>query len=241
MSGQPDPQGDKLKRVKLLVVARTQKLSQRLESLLQQVQEYSGTSTTWIDGEMRHLQDQLDKLEELESTTWMKVAAMCGKAAHQKRLGQWQAWQARQHDRIRRIQTMVRDLCSRQPGDHEDGHHRRYGHVEKVKLPVFSGKLEDFSEWRNQFKELCKGEMYTPVLELAQMRLKLPREALAAIAGLQSPVQAWIRLEDVYGNRELSILSALKNLRDFKASKTASHEQVIELAMALQKCHTEVV
>ena len=115
---------------------------------------------------------------------------------------------------------------------------RSSGHVEKVKLPAFNGRQEDFSEFRNQFRELCRGERYTPVLELAQLKLKLPREAMAAIAGLQCPEEAWKRLEELYGNRELSILSALKNLRDFKPAKTAAHEQVIELAMATQKCLT---
>ena len=117
---------------------------------------------------------------------------------------------------------------------------RTRGHVEKVKLPTFSGKQEDFAEFRNQFRELCKGEQYTPVLEMAQLKQKLPKEALAAIGGLQCPDVAWKRLEEVYGNRELSIMSAIKNLRDFKPSKPAPHEQVIELAMAVQKCTTEL-
>ena len=42
----------------------------------------------------------------------------------------------------------------------------------------------------------------------------------------------------MYGNRELSILSALKNLREFRPVKTAAHEQVLELVMATQKCMT---
>ena len=105
---------------------------------------------------------------------------------------------------------------------------------------MFSGKQEEFSEFKTQFRELCQGERYTPVLELAQMKLKLPREALAAISGLRCPDEAWLRLEELYGNRELSIMSALKTLRDFKTTKSAPHEQVIELAMTVQKCKTEL-
>ena len=111
-----------------------------------------------------------------------------------------------------------------------------FGHVEKVKLPVFSGWQEDFSEFKAQFRELCKGEGYTPILELAQMKLKLPREALASIAGIRCPELAWTHLEEVYGNRELLILAALKSLREFKPVKTAPHEHVLELVMAVQKC-----
>ena len=75
---------------------------------------------------------------------------------------------------------------------------------------------------------------------MAQLKLKLPREALSAIAGLQCPDEAWKRLEELYGNQELSILSAVKNLREFRTTKTAANEQVIELAMAMQKCLTEL-
>ena len=81
-----------------------------------------------------------------------------------------------------------------------------------MKLPTFTGQQEDFSEFRNQFRELCAGERYTPVLEMAQLKTKLPREALYAISGLQCPEEAWKRLEELYGNQKLSILSAIKNL-----------------------------
>ena len=57
---------------------------------------------------------------------------------------------------------------------------------------------------------------------------------------MQCPEEAWSRLGELYGNRELSILTAVGKLRDFKPSKAAAHEQVIELAMASQKCLTEL-
>ena len=36
-------------------------------------------------------------------------------------------------------------------------------------------------------------EGYTPVLEMAQLKLKLPKEALAALTGLREPGMAWHR------------------------------------------------
>ena len=113
--------------------------------------------------------------------------------------------------------------------------------MEKVSLPTFSGRQEDFSEFQSQFKELCRGEGYTPVLEMAQLKLKLPKEALTALTGLRDPGKAWDRLEEMYGNREIAIMSALKSLREFRPVKSAAHEQVIELVMAVQRCQTELV
>ena len=109
-----------------------------------------------------------------------------------------------------------------------------------MRLPQFSGKQEEFAEFRGQFHELCKGEGYTAILEMAQVKTKLPREALTAIAGLQDPETGWSRLEELYGNRELSILSALKCIHKFKSSKAPVYEQVIDLASAVQRCCTEL-
>ena len=232
---------DELSRLKMLVSARTQSLSQDLMAVLDRLRGSSDVRTGWADGELRHLLDQMEKLEELESTIWMKMALVEGSASQKKRVDRWKSWKERQRARIRLIKEKSWDLQQTRPSLADATAPRKgTGHVEKVKLPTFSGRQEDFAEFRCQFRELCAGEGYTAILELAQLKLKLPRDALATIAGLQCPELAWKRLEEMYGNRELSILSALKNLREFKSSKSAAHEQVIDLAMAVQKCQTEL-
>ena len=75
-------------------------------------------------------------------------------------------------------------------------------------------------------------------MELAQLRTKLPREALNAIVGVTSPAVAWARLDELIGNREVSIVTALRRLREFKTVKQAPHEQMLEIATAVQRCHT---
>ena len=233
---------DKLFRTKQLVATRSRMFSQNLDAVLARAREADGRSLAWVEEELRNCQRDMDRLEELESTTWSAIELLEGREGQKKRIERWRDWQSRQAERMRHVKSLMWDAhpsgTSRPRDSRSEGCQRSSGHVEKVKLPTFNGRQEDFSEFRNQFRELCRGERYTPILELAQLKLKLPREAMAAIAGLQCPEEAWKRLEEVYGNRELSILSALKNLRDFKPAKTAPHEQVIELAMATQKCLT---
>ena len=156
-------------------------------------------------------------------------------------MDKWNDWIGQQREKVRKIKDRAWEIDRLRDHGASDGscRHSR-GHLEKVKLPMFSGKQEEFSEFRNQFRELCRGEQYTPILEMAQLKMKLPREALTMISGIQCPDAAWLKLEELYGNRELSIMSALKNLRDFKSSKQVPHEQVIEIAMAVQKCRTEL-
>ena len=76
----------------------------------------------------------------------------------------------------------------------------RGGHVEKVKLPEFHGNIEDYPEFKSQFQQLCQGEGYSPVIELAQLRSKLPKDAITAIIGQTVPEKAWERLDELYGN-----------------------------------------
>ena len=112
------------------------------------------------------------------------------------------------------------------------------GFLERVKLPQFSGSVEDYGEFKCQFQELCRGENYTRVIELAQLRQKLPKDAVALLVGLVSPDAAWARLDETYGNVDLQVFAALKRLRAFKPSKTAVQGQVVELAIAVQRCLT---
>ena len=68
------------------------------------------------------------------------------------------------------------------------------------------------------------------------LRSKLPKEAVTAIVGQTVPERAWERLDELYGNKEMSVITALKRLRSFKCTKSAPHDQVVELVTAVQRC-----
>ena len=234
---------EKLFQAKMLVAGRSKTWAQDVATLTQRIRSQTGGSMRWAEEEARNLQHKLDELEQLESSAWKLVAETEGTAVRRDRVSRWLVWHGRQTEHLRDAKKLMWDAeqtnCGRS-GRERDDWPRSRGHVEKVKLPTFSGRQEEFSEFRNQFRELCRGEQYTPILEMAQLKLKLPREALAAIAGLQCPELSWKRLEEIYGNREISIMAAIKSLRDFRSSKAAAHEQLIDLAMAVQKCTTEL-
>ena len=229
---------DRLFRIKQLVATRSQILAQDLDLIVARLPDARDGSTSWVPEELRSCQQRLTDLEDLESTAWTTIERFEGKSSQRARIEKWREWLGRQTDKTRKVKAWIWETprSARESGHSLDYPPRHFGHVEKVKLPMFSGRQGDFTEFRSQFRELCQGERYTPVLEMAQLRTKLPKEALATLVGLQCPEEAWKRLEELYGNRELAILSALKRLREFKTSKTAAHEQVIELAGAVQRC-----
>ena len=237
-----DHDKDQLFRVKQLVATRSQILVQDLDLIIARLPDARDGPTDWVQEEVRTCTQRLTELEDLESTAWTAIEKYEGKSQQRARIEKWRDWLTRQTEKTRKIKSWIWEAPPR-PGEDRTPlacHPRSVGHVEKVKLPTFTGRQADFTEFRSQFRELCRGERYTPVLEMAQLRTKLPKEALATLIGLQCPEEAWKRLEELYGNRELAILSALKRLCDFKATKQAAHEQVIELAGAVQRCQTEL-
>ena len=70
------------------------------------------------------------------------------------------------------------------------------------------------------------------------MRTKLPKEGVKAIIGQTVPHRAWERLDEIYGNKEMSVITAMRRLRNFKGTKSAAHEQVIKLEEEVQRCRT---
>ena len=235
---------NQLFRTHQILATRTKTFTEDVSTILERVRNEEGSARTWLDVEVRNCQRQLERIEEQESNAWILIAEVEGKPAQSRRIERWRDWHSRQAEKLRSAKALSWKPAHRDASGYEERHagrwHRSAGHVEKVKLPTFSGRQEDFAEFRGQFRELCQGERYTPILEMAQLRLKLPKEALTTITGLQCPEEAWKRLEELYGNRVLSILSAIKHLQDFKPKPAAAHEQVIETAMAVQKCMTEL-
>ena len=135
----------------------------------------------WVNREVKEIQVRLDELENMEGEAWSLTAFVHGSVARTSRADKWMGWYGQQLAKLGSIKTAVWSTPGRSTHA-ADGTpapcQRSAGHVEKVKLPSFSGKHEDFCEFQSQFRELCRGERYTPVLEMAQLRTKLPREAL---------------------------------------------------------------
>ena len=172
---------------------------------------------------------------------WKLVARLEGPDARHIRAQEWGNWFQQvmaKAGSIRGSMAKPAEVAVAAPASEASSCQRRGGFLERVKLPQFSGSVEDYGEFKCQFRELCSGENYTCVIELAQLRTKLPRDAVALLVGLVSPEAAWARLDETYGNVDLQVFAALKRLRAFKPSKSAVQGQVVELAIAVQRCLT---
>ena len=198
-------------------------------------------SPHWINEELQFVLRTIEDTEKSEMEMWKLVAALENPHARHVRAQEWGSWFSQVMSKagaIRGSMAKPSDVPAATPTSESSSCQRRGGYLERVKLPQFSGSVEDYGEFKSQFRELCSGENYTSVIELAQLRTKLPRDAASLLVGLVSPEAAWARLDETYGNVDLQVLAALKRLRSFKPSKSAVQGQVVELAVAVQRCLT---
>lgn len=102
--------------------------------------------------------------------------------------------------------------------------HSTSNQLEKVKLPSFSGTLEDYTEFKFQFHELCNLEHVPEVMQLAQLRTKIPATVMAMLVGIKDLNKAWKTPDDQFGDTHLAIISAISWLQAFKPSSTILHQ-----------------
>ena len=198
-------------------------------------------SPQWISEELRFVLRTLDDTEKAEMEIWKLVARIDGPESRRHRADEWGRWFGQVMAKVGSVRgSLARpaEVPVAAPTGEPVRCLRGGGFLERVKLPQFSGSIEDYGEFKCQFQELCRGEQYTGVIELAQLRQKLPKDAVALLVGLVTPDAAWARLDESYGNVDLQVFAALKRLRAFRPSKTAVQGQVVELAIAVQRCLT---
>ena len=102
---------EKLFRTKQLVATRSRMFSQNLDAVLTRVRDADGRSLAWVEDELRGCQRDLDRLEELESTTWTIIERLEGKEMQKRRIERWREWQSRQAERMRNVKSIVWDAC----------------------------------------------------------------------------------------------------------------------------------
>ena len=96
-------------------------------------------------------------------------------------------------------------------GDKESRPNRRV-FLERTKLPIFSGKVEEWPDFAKQWKELTKDEGFPDVIALSKLRDCIPMEGKELLVGVESLTEAWERLARRFGDRKIGILTVQKRL-----------------------------
>ena len=111
-------------------------------------------------------------------------------------------------------------------------------YIEKLKLPTFSGKLEEWPEFRAIFVDMM--ENVPESAKLQYLRANIPAKDVSQIAGLTTLAEAWERLERTYGNVQLNIITVKGNLEKFHPSSNQDHKKVMEVFEAVERSVTQL-
>ena len=110
-----------------------------------------------------------------------------------------------------------------------------HAQLERVKLPFFSGKIEDWPDFKATFKQLIAAEGYEPIIEVTQLKSRLPAKVADLLQGLREPATVWARLEEKYGNINQTIIASINKLHGLQLPKNNQAGQVEALASAISK------
>jgi hypothetical protein len=133
------------------------------------------------------------------------------------------------------IRAMAKSTSSSGPGTSGTV---RLSKLEPIPLPTFSGKPEEWADFKRVFLDLTGAEGYSDTLLLAQLRPRLPAEAQQLIRGITIVEEAWNRLGERYGNRTLAIITAKNQLINLKTGGGQPHEQLEALLQGVRQALT---
>ena len=120
-------------------------------------------------------------------------------------------------DWTRRARAKVRHHTQESP---PRNHGPARSHLQRVALPYFSGKVEEWPEFRRYFLELTENEHFPPAIMMAQLREHLiTKESKALIAGKTDPTEAWMALNKRYGDKDLALVNVKYKLASLDTSR----------------------
>ena len=187
-----------------------------------------------VDQTISKVEVQLEETMELHSKLLRAVPSPSGKrAASREALHESTTSWAR--EARRRNWACVREAP---PAVALPPAHYGAAHLERVKLPHFDGKPENWSEFKRRFKELTKAVNCSPVMEMTFLVDHLADEAARYVLGVTDPTEAWALLDRRYGDRRLAIMTARHRLVNLQLPAGPAHVQVEDLVQGLRHALT---
>ena len=156
-------------------------------------------------------------------------------------------WQEARMSRVEEVESKLRKMRgssvrsnqnSVSSGSSEGSSQSYKAFMKKLDPPTFSGKVEDWPEFRSVWKELLAG--HPDSVQVQYLRKSIPANDARRIAGVKTMGEAWKRLEDVHGNLQLNIITVKTNLETFMPKAVERYKKVQEVYEAVEKAVTQL-
>ena len=110
--------------------------------------------------------------------------------------------------------------------------------MEKVKPPTFTGKVEDWPEFRSVWNDLCSDMPES--IQVQQVKTHIPPADMKRVAAVKTMKEIWERLERIYEDKELNIVTVKSNLEAFKPRNAPDHQRIQDVFEAVEKAVTQL-
>jgi hypothetical protein len=170
-----------------------------------------------VENEVKSLRKELNDLSDLEHQVVELSLTVCGQSFSDRRAKDWWGFRGEAMKRIQAVKEenwkSLNTILKRRKERPRSTSFSGGAHLlEKVRLPTFSGKIEDWADFKSCFNELIQIGNYPALVQIAQLKCKLPTEAIDLITGLDTVDKVWSRLDERYGNKEITVVTALAKL-----------------------------
>ena len=108
-----------------------------------------------------------------------------------------------------------------------------------MELPTFSGKVEEYWEWREVFRALVTDDIMSPPLYIHQLKIHLKGDAKEMLQGVTRVEDAWEVLDMYFGDTTAAIATITAKLRHLKPGG-APHEKLEGVARGVQQAITSL-
>ena len=110
--------------------------------------------------------------------------------------------------------------------------------LERLKPPVFSGKIEDWSEFGSVWIDLLSD--HPESVQVQHLKANIPAADAKRVVGVKTMVEMWPRLVKVYGDKDLNIITVKSNLENFKPKSNQDFKKVQEVYEAIESAVTQL-
>ena len=110
--------------------------------------------------------------------------------------------------------------------------------MKKLEPPVFSGKVEDWPEFRCVWKELLAD--HPESVQVQHFRANIPVADAKRVTGVRTMAEMWRRLEKVYGDTDLNIITVKTNLENFVPKASQDYKRILEVYEAIETAVTQL-
>ena len=157
-----------------------------LEDVVEEVVRggYHKRKVELIEKDLKKMEERLDKYAELYNKVVVTLPEDEREGASRDRDAPYVDFE----NWTRRARVKVWQYTQETP---PKAHGLARSHLQRVPLPYFSGKAEEWPDFRRYFGELTKDEQFPPGIMMAKIRKHLQtKEAKALIAGKTDPTEA---------------------------------------------------